>query len=189
MSAVIDVSTKLIKVGERARKDLGGLDARLLLEGDELLAATRSPEWTVDGLNVIERCGIAMRLEDAYRAVHQRSAQAKAAWIAAARVSFQPRDRQSCHVCGQFKGVAQAHHVAPLGVQYDSGVRRAIHDFVWLCPTHHAIAHTVISEHAKGEHTPFIDGVPPEDLDEIEKISKRGFDLILDALSVERSER
>jgi hypothetical protein len=186
MNQVMEVKLSIIKIGDRARKDLGDLDARLLLEGDELLDAINSHEWTTDGLKISETARIGRKAEAALRAKAQQKSIEKSEWITAARISFQPGDRQSCHVCGQFKGVSQAHHVAPLGIQHNMGVKHAIQDFVWLCPTHHAIAHTVISEHAKGEHTPCIDGVPPEDLDKIEKISKRGFDLILSALSFER---
>lgn len=176
MNEVLDVRTNLIKIGDRFRKDMGDLD------GEDLLLAIQDPNWSVAGLDVVARTRIAKKIELAFIARVQQASIKKTAWINSARVIFQSGDRQACHVCGQFKGVTQAHHVAPLGIQYDMGVKRAIQDFVWLCPTHHAIAHAVISEHVKGEHSPFIEGVPSEDLNVIEKISKAGIDKLVQSL-------
>jgi hypothetical protein len=68
----------------------------------------------------------------------------KNAWIAAARLSFDPGPRQPCYICAKFKRVAQAHHVTPLNWQFDRGMKNPDHTYVWLCPTHHAIMHLMI---------------------------------------------
>lgn len=69
------------------------------------------------------------------------SARHKSAWIRAARASFKPVDRDNCAVCGMYKEISQAHHLLPLDIQYEIGLRDACHKFVWLCPNHHAIVH------------------------------------------------
>lgn len=66
------------------------------------------------------------------------------AWILVARRIFDPGERQPCFVCGKFKSIAQAHHVIPLTAQYDRGFELPDGEFVWLCPNHHAMAHTFI---------------------------------------------
>lgn len=72
--------------------------------------------------------------------------QRKRAWIAAARLSFNPGRREPCAVCGKFRSVAQAHHVAPLAEQFDQGFTEPDHEHVWLCPNHHAILHLWIDD-------------------------------------------
>lgn len=67
------------------------------------------------------------------------------AWIKVSRIIFAPGERQSCHVCGKFKGIAEAHHVVPVSAQYDRGFKLPDSEFVWLCPNHHAIIHLYIS--------------------------------------------
>lgn len=67
------------------------------------------------------------------------------AWIAASRRIFSPGDRQPCYVCEKFKSIAQAHHVAPLTVQYDRGFKYPDQEYIWLCPNHHTMAHLCIS--------------------------------------------
>lgn len=65
-------------------------------------------------------------------------------WIAVARRVFVPGERLACHVCGKFRSIAQAHHVVPLTAQYDRGFQYPDHEFVWLCPNHHVMAHLFI---------------------------------------------
>lgn len=66
------------------------------------------------------------------------------AWMGAARLIFDPGEREPCWVCGKFKGIAQAHHVIPLSQQYDRGFRVPDNEHVWLCPNHHTMAHLFI---------------------------------------------
>lgn len=70
----------------------------------------------------------------------------KEQWVAAARKSFVPSRREACAVCGKFMGIAQAHHLVPLALQYDRGFERPDHEHVWLCPTHHTIVHLFLIE-------------------------------------------
>ncbi|WP_409188418.1 hypothetical protein [Bradyrhizobium sp. RDM4] len=68
----------------------------------------------------------------------------KAQWIDIARLSFRPGKRQPCHICGRFEYVTEAHHVVPIGQQFDRGFAEPHHEHVWLCPTHHAIVHVLV---------------------------------------------
>lgn len=52
------------------------------------------------------------------RLIAQYSAR-KSAWIASARLTFQPGPRKACYVCGGFGPITQAHHVIPLNEQFD----------------------------------------------------------------------
>ena len=65
-------------------------------------------------------------------------------WIAQARLSFRPGDREPCEVCGKFRQVAEAHHIVPLGQQFDAGRSEPDHSHAWLCPTHHAVVHVAL---------------------------------------------
>lgn len=80
----------------------------------------------------------------------------KTAWIAAARLTFAPGEREPCHVCGKFKSIAQAHHVVPLAAQFDRGFPVPDHEHVWLCPNHHTIIHIFI-----GPENPSYAGAAP----------------------------
>jgi hypothetical protein len=39
-----------------------------------------------------------------------------------------------------------AHHVVPLGEQFDRGFRDPYHEHEWLCPNHHAMLHLWIDD-------------------------------------------
>lgn len=65
----------------------------------------------------------------------------KAVWIADGRSKFRPGSRQPCAVCGKYIGLTEAHHIVPLGVQFDAGAVEPIQALDWLCPTHHAAEH------------------------------------------------
>ncbi|WP_024342652.1 HNH endonuclease [Bradyrhizobium japonicum] len=85
------------------------------------------------------------------RLVAQYSAR-KSAWIASARLTFQPGPRKACYVCGGFGPITQAHHVIPLNEQFDLGFVAPDHEHEWLCPNHHVILHLSIdrsSSHQK----------------------------------------
>jgi hypothetical protein len=60
------------------------------------------------------------------------------------RAMFEPSPRRTCEVCSKYASLTQAHHVIPLAVQFACGERRANHDHVWLCPTHHVAIHILI---------------------------------------------
>lgn len=113
----------------------------LLKEIDSAAAAIRSAE--TDG-DVVARL-YAMRHLGFLLKERQ---QTKDRWIADARREFVSSSREPCRVCGRFLAVTHAHHVIPLSLQYDSGKKRANHDHVWLCPTHHAVVHVLLVERA-----------------------------------------
>lgn len=68
-------------------------------------------------------------------------AQRRKTWIAAARIAFDPGNRKHCFICGRFRSVTEAHHVVPLGKQFDLGFEVADDEHEWLCPSHHAVLH------------------------------------------------
>ncbi len=63
-------------------------------------------------------------------------------WIAKARSEFNPGEQQPCAICGKFRWITHAHHVIPLARQYilDAAIGPD-HEYVWLCPNHHAMVH------------------------------------------------
>jgi hypothetical protein len=96
-------------------------------------------------LTVGQRAALASDLGQACREIHAVRKARKAAWVAAARSSFEASRRQPCAVCGRYESLTQAHHTFPLTVQFDMGVSQAIHEHDWLCPTHHTALHNIIT--------------------------------------------
>jgi hypothetical protein len=87
------------------------------------------------------------RIYDTHQRVERRKhapASERDLWIWAGRKLFDPGERQPCCICGRFKGIAQAHHVIPLTMQYDRGFKYPDQEYSWLCPNHHAIVHIFI---------------------------------------------
>ena len=151
-------------------------------EGDDPTAFVVSFNLKRRHLSESQRAMVAAKLEKYLKAIACDVAQKKSAWIASARLGFYPGDRQPCEVCGQYQGITQAHHVAPLGIQFSKGLVFPIQDFVWLCPSHHVLTHVVLDEHKKGKDTPDVVGVPKHEIDKIATICGRGWNLIIDAL-------
>jgi hypothetical protein len=96
----------------------------------------------------------------------------KRAFLRQARAEFKPGPRRPCAVCGKYEGLVEAHHVYPLGLQYDDGIRLAIHEFFWLCPTHHAVVHLDINAFIKRRITDWR-GLPDEDVKPLGEIQAR----------------
>jgi hypothetical protein len=96
----------------------------------------------------------------------------KQLFIRCARAEFKPGARQSCFVCGKYRGLTQAHHVYPLALQFDDGRTYADHEYYWLCPTHHAAVHLHISSYDKPREMD-VGGVPEEEMKAIRGISRR----------------
>lgn len=111
--------------------------------------------------------GYVVTIEKEFHAKRQAE---KEAWIAAARVKFRPGPRQACEVCGKYAGLAEAHHIVPLAVQFESGAETPGQECIWLCPTHHAGQHAKISNLLRHSKWP-LDGMPPEEADALDKIS------------------
>lgn len=104
---------------------------------DYITRAARHPSPAV-------RAMVAANVQAAFREEREKRAFAKSAWIASARRAFQPGPRRACSVCGRYRSLADAHHIVPLGIQFDAGAPSPIQEFAWLCPTHHAAIHAII---------------------------------------------
>ncbi len=92
-----------------------------------------------------KRAMIASAIHEVSREIETEAQARKTAWVAAARLGFQPGRRQPCAVCGRFRDIAEAHHVVPLAAQFDRGFQAPDHEHVWLCPNHHAAIHVMIA--------------------------------------------
>lgn len=69
-------------------------------------------------------------------------------WLRGARNDFKaiiPKRVQNCEVCNNHAEFVHAHHTLPLSVQFELGLILPVHDFNWLCPTHHRYVHMMIS--------------------------------------------
>lgn len=62
-------------------------------------------------------------------------------WIAAARARSSHGESEWCEVCKKHTSITQAHHIVPLGEQYDRKFRRPNQRIAWLCPNHHTMIH------------------------------------------------
>lgn len=91
--------------------------------------------------------------------------QKKGAWIAAARLKFDPGPRECCAICGKYKSLTEAHHIVPLSLQFEAGAIDPIQEFRWLCPTHHAAEHVLIKALLATAPTPAFEGMPIEEKD------------------------
>lgn len=128
---------------------------------------------------ISQRVQLGKRIEAELRARREAAAALKSTWLADARRDFSPGARQSCSVCGCYSGLAQAHHVAPLASQFDLGIRIAVHESVWLCPTHHALVHVFLSSSERFLDAFIVEGVALQELDACEALAKRGADLLV----------
>ena len=72
----------------------------------------------------------------------------KKKWVSDARKEFNHliTDKKTCFVCEKYKAMAEAHHIYPLAMQYDDGIKIPFQDFIWLCPTHHSALHLLIEK-------------------------------------------
>lgn len=67
-------------------------------------------------------------------------------WVNTARATFSAGEQRACEVCGKYRSLTHAHHIMPLHLQYQFGTRLPDHEFLWLCPNHHAAVHLLISQ-------------------------------------------
>lgn len=72
-------------------------------------------------------------------------------WIDRARHALRAAEREPCAVCNQYQEVTHAHHLAPLALQYDAGLRVPDQTHAWLCPTHHRLTHAALESARSGE--------------------------------------
>src|ERR1700737_4273666 len=82
--------------------------------------------------NIGKRALLAATITKISKEMRAEQGQRKRAWIAAARLEFEPGGRKACFVCGEFKAIAQAHHFVPLAKQFDLGYQPALHEYEWL---------------------------------------------------------
>jgi len=74
-------------------------------------------------------------------AITGRYKESRLEWLSEARKTFYPQNRTSCVICGKYLQLCHAHHVMPLFLQWELGVAEPLHEYQWLCPTHHELAH------------------------------------------------
>jgi ParB-like nuclease domain len=65
-------------------------------------------------------------------------------WIKQARKGLVTKNRKNCMICGKYRNITESHHLYPLHLQYDDGIKLPIHDYIWLCPNHHKLVHRCI---------------------------------------------
>jgi hypothetical protein len=77
----------------------------------------------------------------------QKEREQRSEWIKFARWKFQQiwRSSDRCQICRMDSDYSHAHHSLPLNIQYDLGISEPVHEFDWLCPTHHQFMHKVIA--------------------------------------------
>ena len=88
------------------------------------------------------------------------------------RQSFNPGMPAPCVICRKYLSVSHAHHLYPLSAQIRDQRRAPLHDYVWLCPTHHSGVHRMLSGLDKNEQVD-IAGFGPEEKDAMDKITVR----------------
>lgn len=94
----------------------------------------------------------------------------RAEWLRDARNDFKaivPKRVQNCEVCNKHAEFVHAHHSLPLNLQFDLGLTLPVHDFSWLCPTHHRHVHMMISVYITDTRSGyFLDFIPDHQLDD-----------------------
>jgi len=130
-----------------------------LMQGAEF----ETPKADIAEMSYDQRSMVAARIViESKKNQRDRMEQAKK-WVLRARSVFLPGNREPCFVCGKYVEVVHAHHIYPLSMQYDNGITAPIHDFIWLCPTHHAAVHIgILNLSSSGSSFRFQDDSPNE---------------------------
>ena len=147
-----DGNTSLPALIDRARSRLA--EARTSAEVLEAKAIAESAlhyaritraanETQADCLRMIVRAE--MRMANEIDAASERQRQLLVSW----RREFTAGPSDPCAVCGRYKSVTHAHHVYPLSWQVKDGNVKANHEHLWLCPTHHALVHRILSDQSR----------------------------------------
>lgn len=92
------------------------------------------------------------------------------AWIALQRRDFIPGKPGPCYACGLSDPSNHSHHVYPLYLQFNGGMRTANHEFVWLCAAHHERIHRAIEDKCYRARR----------LDDLQQCEQRRIKLLLD---------
>ncbi len=135
-------------------------------------------ERAIQTLKPSQRAMLAARMgtvQDRFKAAYFSR---KRAWIASARVQFEPSSRRACFVCGEFAPIAQAHHVVPLNEQYEHSFEVADHEHEWLCPNHHVTLHIMIDRSRSAQllgrrAAPIIADLPVEHIRKLMELVRR----------------
>lgn len=88
------------------------------------------------------------------------------------RLSFEPGAPQPCSVCDKYLSVSHAHHIYPLVWQVEDGRADPLHEYRWLCPTHHSGIHRKLAALKRNEQ-PDLAGFSAEEKDRMDKITLR----------------
>lgn len=128
--------------------------------------------------NVSLRAMLAARMDVVRRRLIAQYSARKSAWIASARMGFEPAARKACYACNQFQPITQAHHVVPLNEQFDHGFDTPDHEHEWLCPNHHVILHLWIDRSGSDQQlgrraAPSMADVPLEHFDKLMELVGR----------------
>lgn len=119
-----------------------------VVEGETFASYTeRVRTEPIEGRKALIAARLVEVSEEMERERRARGQAIKDAWIAAARKAFSPGPRADCVVCGKYRYLTHAHHLYPLGQQYEDGVMGVDQSHVWLCPNHHAVVHLLINRH------------------------------------------
>ena len=88
---------------------------------------------------------------------------------------------QNCEVCNDHAEFVHAHHTLPLSVQFELGLILPVHNFNWLCPTHHRYVHMMISVYVTNTRSGnFLDHIPDHRVDEwlgVERVFGKSMEL------------
>lgn len=98
----------------------------------------------INKLSLFDRAIIVINLNKLAKQEKKKDAENKRKWINKQRSAFNPGEKRPCNICGRYQSVSHAHHIVPLHSQY--GTDKVIHDYVWLCPTHHEGVHLLIDK-------------------------------------------
>jgi hypothetical protein len=96
----------------------------------------------------------------------------KTEWIAEARQKATFGEPERCEICQRFSEIAQAHHVIPLGEQYDRGFVRPNQRHVWLCPNHHALIFFCVEDIPRRDRLALLASIHSLEKDEVERMAK-----------------
>lgn len=100
----------------------------------------------------------------------------RAKWLREARNDFKaiaPRRVENCEVCNDHAQFVHTHHTLPLGIQFELGLILPVHEFDWLCPTHHRHVHMLIIVYITATRDGgFLNRIPDHHIDEWDGVER-----------------
>jgi len=127
-------------------------------------------------IKISERVVIFNGLHDQLKKDKKIKQKLKGEWIKNQRKNFNPSAKKDCDVCGKYKDVSEAHHLAPLYIQYERKITPCLQNHVWLCPTHHKIVHLVINNAFNSKEVEL--NIKSDEKIIVDKIANEGVSLI-----------